>query len=193
VRQDKGITRARYPSTRGKKVFHVRFIRRSYRIRGRVPRIQINAKAIINEIKVWIKSIDGGAKEVGINKAVVKTLIMIILAYSAIKIKAKLPLLYSILNPDTSSDSPSAKSKGVRFVSAKVVINQVTNIGNMTRRGHVTCPCRIMLKLKDMTTQRAVRRIRDILTSYEIVCATPRRAPRRAYLEFDDHPAARVV
>jgi hypothetical protein len=38
-----------------------------------------------------------------------------ILAYSAIKIKANPPLLHSILKPDTSSDSPSAKSNGVRL------------------------------------------------------------------------------
>jgi hypothetical protein len=50
-----------------------------------------------------------------------------ILEYSAKKIKAKPPLLYSTLNPETNSDSPSAKSKGVRFVSAKIEQNQ-TNI-----------------------------------------------------------------
>lgn len=49
---------------------------------------------------------------------------IIILVYSAIKISANVPLLYSILNPETSSDSPSAKSKGVRLVSARVVVNQ---------------------------------------------------------------------
>jgi len=42
--------------------------------------------------------------------------------YSAIKIKANNELLYSILNPDTSSDSPSVKSNGVRWVSAKIEI-----------------------------------------------------------------------
>lgn len=31
--------------------------------------------------------------------------------------------------------------------------------------------------------------IRDIVTSYEIVCATLRIAPSREYLEFEDHPA----
>ncbi len=36
-------------------------------------------------------------------------------------------------------------------------------------------------------------RIRDILTSYEIVWATPRKAPRRAYLELDVHPAVKVT
>jgi hypothetical protein len=47
------------------------------------------------------------------------------LAYSAMKIKAKPPLLYSTLNPETSSDSPSAKSKGVRFVSANLDANHI--------------------------------------------------------------------
>ena len=44
--------------------------------------------------------------------------------YSAIKIKANVNLEYSVLNPDTSSLSPSAKSKGVRFVSARRQMNQ---------------------------------------------------------------------
>jgi hypothetical protein len=58
------------------------------------------------------------------------SLIIRILAYSAIKIKANEALLYSVLNPDTSSDSPSAKSNGERFVSAKFVINHNKAIGN---------------------------------------------------------------
>jgi hypothetical protein len=36
-----------------------------------------------------------------------------ILAYSAKKIKAEPPAPYLILKPETNSDSPSAKSKGV--------------------------------------------------------------------------------
>jgi len=42
----------------------------------------------------------------------------IIIAYSAIKIKVKPMAPYSMLNPETNSDSPSEKSKGVRLVSA---------------------------------------------------------------------------
>ena len=58
------------------------------------------------------------------------------LVYSAMKIKAKAPLLYSVLNPETNSDSPSAKSNGVRLVSASVVVNQTRNNGmNMEMRG----------------------------------------------------------
>lgn len=52
-----------------------------------------------------------------------------ILLYSAIKIKAKPPDPYSTLNPDTSSDSPSAKSKGVRLVSATQEISHRPTIG----------------------------------------------------------------
>lgn len=49
----------------------------------------------------------------------------IIHTYSAMKISANLPALYSMLNPETSSDSPSAKSNGVRFVSARMVVNHM--------------------------------------------------------------------
>lgn len=51
------------------------------------------------------------------------------LAYSAIKINANPTLPYSMLNPETSSDSPSAKSKGVRLVSAKEEIKNIMTIG----------------------------------------------------------------
>jgi hypothetical protein len=65
----------------------------------------------------------------GKNKMADVILINKILVYSAIKIIANSPPLYSVLNPDTSSDSPSAKSKGVRCVSARVVINHIIAIG----------------------------------------------------------------
>lgn len=41
-------------------------------------------------------------------------------AYSDRKIKAKNAPEYSVLKPDTSSDSASEKSKGARWVSASV-------------------------------------------------------------------------
>lgn len=40
--------------------------------------------------------------------------------YSAKKNKAKGPPAYSTLKPETSSDSPSVRSNGARFVSARV-------------------------------------------------------------------------
>lgn len=69
------------------------------------------------------------------NKIVVRRAITTILAYSAMKIIAKDPLLYSVLNPDTNSDSPSAKSNGVRLVSARVVMNHTKKvIGNINNK-----------------------------------------------------------
>lgn len=41
-------------------------------------------------------------------------------AYSARKNRAKGPPAYSTLKPETSSDSPSVRSKGARLVSARV-------------------------------------------------------------------------
>jgi hypothetical protein len=92
----------------------------SYRIRGRVARTQINRVAITivfiinHELFMMVED--------PVINTTVRSLIIRMLAYSAIKISAKLLLPYSTLNPDTSSDSPSAKSKGVRFVSARLVI-----------------------------------------------------------------------
>ena len=67
----------------------------------------------------------------------VNSLITRIFIYSAIKIIANNPPLNSILNPDTNSDSPSAKSNGVRLVSAKLVINQITVSGITIKIIHV--------------------------------------------------------
>lgn len=66
-----------------------------------------------------------------VKNTAVNILMARILVYSAIKIKANRPLLYSTLNPETSSDSPSAKSNGVRFVSAKHEINHINAIGGI--------------------------------------------------------------
>ncbi len=46
------------------------------------------------------------------------------IAYSDRKIKAKYAPEYSVLNPETNSDSDSEKSKGARCVSANVQIIQ---------------------------------------------------------------------
>jgi hypothetical protein len=71
-----------------------------------------------------------------VKNTIVNNLIIKILAYSAMKISAKSPPLYSTLNPDTSSDSPSAKSNGVRFVSARLVINHIIIRGRIIRVIH---------------------------------------------------------
>lgn len=52
------------------------------------------------------------------------------LAYSARKNRANGPPAYSTLNPETSSDSPSVRSKGARFVSAKVEMYHIAARGH---------------------------------------------------------------
>jgi len=118
------------PIANGRKFFHVKYIKWSYRIRGIVARIHTNAVAnnivfrIINVVLIigilLITPKNNMAEVILINR---------IFVYSAIKINANSPLPYSVLNPDTNSDSPSAKSNGVRFVSARVVVNHIMNIG----------------------------------------------------------------
>ena len=71
------------------------------------------------------------------NRIAEKSLIIRILAYSARKIKANPADPYSILNPDTSSDSPSAKSKGARLVSATQVTNQIKETGSIKNLSHI--------------------------------------------------------
>jgi hypothetical protein len=60
---------------------------------------------------------------------VVRVLIAIIEPYSAKKNSAKPILEYSTLKPETSSDSASGRSKGARFVSAKMETKNSKNKG----------------------------------------------------------------
>jgi hypothetical protein len=54
---------------------------------------------------------------------------MIIFAYSPKKNKAKPIAEYSVKNPATNSASASGKSKGARFVSARILTNQIKKAG----------------------------------------------------------------
>jgi hypothetical protein len=56
-----------------------------------------------------------------------------ILAYSAKKIKANPPSPYSTLNPETSSDSPSRKSKGDTIKVKKRQCDTSTSLFNTAR------------------------------------------------------------
>ena len=68
-----------------------------------------------------------------------KIFIIIIFAYSAMKNRAKGPAL----KPDTSSDSPSVRSNGARFVSASVEMNHIIARGHAGKISH-TCSCVII-------------------------------------------------
>lgn len=106
-------------SDRGKIFFHNESIKMSYRSRGKALRVQIN---ITDNVTVFI--ISSKFIQLLLNTTEVINLINKIFIYSAIKIKANIDLLYSILNPDTNSDSPSVKSSGARCVSARIEIIQ---------------------------------------------------------------------
>jgi len=100
-----------------------------------------------------------------VNRIADVILIKIIFVYSAIKINANNPLPYSVLNPETSSDSPSAKSKGVRFVSAKVVVYHIINIGMIIINNHDFCLLVIMAQSILFKINKHEIKIIAILTS----------------------------
>lgn len=92
-----------------------------------MARIQTNNVARSIVLIISCRSVNRA--KVPINMVADRSLINKIFIYSAMKIRANKPALYSTLNPDTSSDSPSAKSNGVRFVSARLVINHIMKRG----------------------------------------------------------------
>lgn len=122
-----------------------------------------------------------------------KIFIIIIFAYSAMKNRANGPAAYSTLKPDTSSDSPSVRSNGARFVSASVEMNHIIARGHAGKISH-TCSCVIISveRAKDPFISKIDSRIIASVTSYEIVCATARKAPMRAYFELEAQPDQRI-
>lgn len=63
------------------------------------------------------------------NRVAERVFISRMFAYSAKKKRAKGPPAYSTLKPETSSDSPSVRSKGARLVSARVEIYHIAARG----------------------------------------------------------------
>lgn len=94
-------------------------------------------------IKLIVKSsvckVDVGLK----NKMHESVFIIKMFIYSARKKSAKGPAAYSTLNPETSSDSPSVKSNGARFVSARVDTYHIMARGQVGKINHM-CSCVII-------------------------------------------------
>lgn len=100
----------------------------------------------------------------------VRAFIMIIFMYSAMKNRANEPAAYSMLNPETSSDSPSVRSKGARLVSASVEMNHIMARGHDGSRSHeYSCVVMSDCRLNDPLISRVDRRMMARVTSYEIV------------------------
>lgn len=97
---------------------------------------------------------------------VVKAFIIIIFAYSARKNRAKGPPAYSTLKPDTSSDSPSVRSKGARLVSAKVEMNHIMARGHAGIINHMySCVVVSVFSVNEPFIRRMARIIMARVTS----------------------------
>lgn len=124
-----------------------------------------------NKAAFVIRLIEVSSGKVGIceapkNKSAERVFIRRIFAYSARKNRAKGPPAYSTLNPDTSSDSPSVRSKGARLVSASVEIYHIAARGQAGRTSQIFSwamlkVCRVKPPVKIIRQ----RRMRPRLTS----------------------------
>lgn len=100
------------------------------------------------------------------NRIVERVFMKRMLAYSARKNRAKGPPAYSTLNPETSSDSPSVKSKGARLVSARVEVNHIAASGQAGRSSQMaSCAVLNVRRVNPPVKIIALRRIRPRLTS----------------------------
>jgi hypothetical protein len=145
---------------------------------------------IINHIKSGIKNKSISGIQPPKKKIELKTHITIILLYSAKKNNAKPTAAYSTLYPDTNSDSASGKSKGCLLVSANAQIKKIINIGNKGQIFHICFCCKtISVKLKLRDNKITLTIVTPNETSYKIICAAERTAPKKAYFELLDHPA----
>ena len=88
-----------------------------------------------------------------------------ILAYSAIKIRANFKPPYSTLKPDTSSDSPSARSKGARFVSTTQQTKKIKKIGSKNDNQKEDCLFQTFSTLKLKTIKTNINSTNEITIS----------------------------
>jgi len=100
------------------------------------------------------------------NKVAERVFMSRMFAYSARKNKAKGPPAYSMLKPETSSDSPSVRSKGARFVSARVEIYHIAARGQAGTASQIASWAVLKVcKVKPPVKIIAFRRISPRLTS----------------------------
>jgi hypothetical protein len=102
---------------------------------------------------------------------------------------------YSTLYPATSSASASGKSNGARFVSANIEMKKTIAQGNSgnTNQPVILCTYTISPKFKDPANSITGKIQKLIETSYDIICAAERNAPRKAYFELLAHPARIIL
>lgn len=116
--------------------------------------------------------------------------IPIIFPYSPKKKYANAIEEYSVLNPDTNSDSASGKSNGALFVSLiPPIINiiPIPDIGNINHTPFWYSTIDIIFVDSPIIIISII--INAIISSYDIICAVVLNDPSIAYLLFPDHPA----
>jgi len=156
-----------HPRLIGKYDFHNNPINWSYLILGNVALTQINTYIIS---PVFIANHGNGIPRIGNqppkNSILIMADIKIICEYSAKKNCANVIAEYSTLYPDTSSDSPSVKSNGVRLVSANADTKNITNAGNCGTIYQISsCPNTIPVKFNSPLLITTVKIINPIDTS----------------------------
>jgi len=70
-----------------------------------------------------------------------------------------------MLNPETNSDSPSAKSNGVRLVSASIEASHIKNTGNKVKKKYTYSWFKLnseKLKLKTINTKTRKKKAKEI-------------------------------
>nr|AGA54145.1 NADH dehydrogenase subunit 1 [Aleurodicus dispersus]ALD62464.1 NADH dehydrogenase subunit 1 [Aleurodicus dispersus] len=174
----------KYSIVNGKNLIQVKYINLSSRNRGSVHRVQMNKKHKIMNVKKKIIDLIFMLKNI-VN---VINLMIKMLEYSAKKMKAKENLLYSMMKPEINSDSPSEKSKGVRLVSAKMVMIQMSNMKIKSMwNDKFFCIKNMLLKFICSVKLMMIMMMIIKLISYEIIWAMERINPIMASLELEDH------
>lgn len=114
-----------------------------------------------------------------------------IFVYSPKKNIAKIIEEYSTLYPATNSASASGKSNGALLVSANIEIKNIIAQGNngKTNQQVFACAITISVKFKEPANNITGNNNKPKDTSYEIICAAERNAPKKAYFELLDQPA----
>jgi hypothetical protein len=107
-------------------------------------KININRTALIARAILWRLINESLTKISGRlypprNRIALNVDISTILPYSARKKNTKIIPECSVINPATSSDSASGRSKGVRFVSASAEIKNRIKIGSSGTTYHTLC------------------------------------------------------
>lgn len=97
-----------------------------------------------------------------------------------------------MLNPEINSLSPSAKSKGARFVSARHIISQINRTGKKYNTAKKKLKDIKILRLVEEALTKKTNKTTARLISYEILCEEARTPPTLANLDHLLHPVNRV-